>query len=87
GTADVSRSPVSLDEFEKMKASVLFGDEDIKYLKMSYEILKDRTEAILDVWYGFVGSQPHLLESFTSQTDGSPIVSYLTAVRKRFGQW
>lgn len=87
GTTDVSRSPVSLDEFEKMKASVLFGDEDIKYLKMSYEILKNRTEAILDVWYGFVGSQPHLLESFTSQTDGSPIVSYLTAVRKRFGQW
>lgn len=86
GTSEVSRSPVS-GEFEKMKASVLFGEEDVKYLKMSYEILKDRTEAILDVWYGFVGSNPHLLESFTSKSDGQPLGEYLNAVRARFGQW
>jgi hypothetical protein len=41
----------------------------------------------LDVWYGFVGSQPHLLASFTTKTDGKPLGEYLGAVRKRFGQW
>lgn len=87
GTADVPRSPVSLADFELMKKSVLFTDDDVKALRQSYDILKDQVEAILDVWYGFVGSNPHLLAAFTGQADGKPINEYLAAVRKRFGQW
>lgn len=87
GTAAVPRSPVTLTDFELMKKSVLFGDEDVKYLRLSHEVLKDQVEAILDVWYGFVGSNPHLLASFTSRSDGKPLGDYLGAVRKRFGQW
>ncbi|NRD46884.1 protoglobin domain-containing protein [Corallococcus exiguus] len=87
GTASVSRSPVSLNDFEQMKASVLFGEEDVKALRMSHDIVKERTEAILDVWYWFVGSQPHLLASFSGKTDGKPLGDYLTSVRKRFAQW
>lgn len=83
----VPRSPVSLEAFELMKQSVLFGDEDVKYLRMSLEVVKDQVEAILDVWYGFVGAHPHLLASFTSKTDGKPLGDYLSAVRKRFGMW
>lgn len=86
GTAGVPHSPVTLDEFELMKTSVLFGDEDVKYLRRSYDILKDQVEAILDVWYGFVGSSPHLVASFAGP-DGQPVGAYLAAVRKRFGQW
>jgi hypothetical protein len=80
-------SPISLSDFERMKASVLFGDDDVAYLRMSRDVLEDQVEAILDVWYGFVGSQPHLLASFTRQSDGTPLADYLAAVRKRFGQW
>lgn len=87
GTDVVARSPVTLADFERMKKSVLFGEEDIKYLRLSHEILKDQVEAILDVWYGFVGSNPHLLASFTGKHDGKPLSEYLAAVRKRFGQW
>lgn len=87
GTNAVSRSPVTMAEFELMKKSVLFGEEDVKYLRFSYDVLKDQVEAILDVWYGFVGSNPHLLASFTGKSDGKPIAEYLEAVRKRFGQW
>ncbi len=87
GTDAVSPSPITLDDFELMKKSVLFGEEDVKYLRLSYEVLKDQVESILDVWYGFVGSNPHLLESFTAKGDGKPISGYLDAVRKRFGQW
>jgi hypothetical protein len=87
GTAAVSRSPVTLADFELMKKSVLFGDEDAKYLRLSHEVLRDQVEAILDVWYGFVGSNPHLLASFTAKIDGKPLGDYLGAVRKRFGQW
>ena len=87
GTGAVPRSPVTLAEFELMKKSVLFGDEDAKYLRLSHEVVKDQVEAILDVWYGFVGSNRHLLASFTGKSDGKPISDYLDAVRKRFEQW
>jgi len=87
GMPSVPHAPITMDEFELLKKTVLFTDEDVRYLKMSYEVLHDQVEAILDVWYGFVGSNPHLLYYFTSRQDGQPIVAYLEAVRKRFGQW
>jgi hypothetical protein len=87
GTSAVATSPVTLTDFQEMQATVLFGDEDVKYLRMSYDVVKDQIEAILDVWYGFSGSQPHLLASFASKADGQPLGDYLGAVRKRFGQW
>ena len=87
GTDAVTRSPVTLADLELMKKSVLFGDEDVKYLRLSHDVVKDQVEAILDVWYGFVGSTPHLLASFTGKSDGKPLGDCLGAVRKRFGQW
>ena len=87
GTSALARSPVTLGDFELMKKSILFDDEDVKYLRLSRGIVEDQVEAILDVWYGFVASQPHLLASFTGSNNGKPLGDYLGAVRKRFGQW
>ncbi|MBE7416592.1 MAG: protogloblin ApPgb [Ideonella sp.] len=86
GSATLARSPVSAAEFELMKKSALFGDDDVQALRRSYDVLADQVEAILDVWYGFVGANPHLLAAFTGR-DGKPLGDYLGAVRKRFGQW
>ena len=74
-------------DFELMKQTVLFGDEDVAARRQSHEIVKDQTDAILDVSYGFVGSNPHLLASFTNAGEGQPIAGYLDAVCARFGQW
>lgn len=87
GTDVVARSPISLAEFDLMKKSVLFGEEDEKYLRLSFDVVKHQVDAILDVWYGFVGSNPHLLASFSRPSDGKPQGDYLSAVRKRFAQW
>lgn len=87
GTSALARSPITLAEFDLMKKSVLFGEEDVKYMRLSHGVVKDQVEAILDVWYGFVGSNPHLLASFTGKSDGKPLGDYLGAVRKRFSQW
>ena len=54
---------------------------------MSKSILADRTEAILDVWYGFVASTPEWVVYFKNNKTGAPDGAYLGAVRKRFGQW
>jgi hypothetical protein len=43
-------------------------------------------DGVLDVWYGFVGANPHLLAAFTGP-DGQPNQEYLAAVRRRFGRW
>jgi hypothetical protein len=87
GTAAVGPSPVGLEQFERMKSAALFGEADLQALRMSHEVLEDQVEAILDVWYGFVGSVPHLLHFFTRAGDGRPDADYLASVRKRFGQW
>lgn len=87
GTAAVPQAPVSLADLEFIKKSLLFGEEDVRALRMSHEVLKDQVEAILDVWYGFVGANEHLLYYFTNKSDGKPNSEYLSAVRKRFGQW
>jgi len=84
---DAPRAPISLDELELLKTTVLFAADDVKFLRMSREVLKDQVEQVLDVWYGFVGSNPHLLRYFTNVADGQPNVQYLGAVRKRFAQW
>jgi hypothetical protein len=87
GAPAVARSPITLSELELMKKSVLFNDEDVQALRLSHDVVQDQVEAILDVWYGFVGANPHLLASFTGKSDGKPLGDYLDAVRKRFGQW
>lgn len=87
GTPVIGRSPVSLEQFALMQKSALFGDDDVNALRESHAIVKDQVEAILDVWYGFVGSQPHLLASFTHAQSGQPVGDYLDGVRRRFGQW
>lgn len=79
-------SPVDLDTLTELKASVLWTDADTAALRRAGEVLVPQTEAILDVWYGFVGATPHLVATFAG-ADGQPDGNYLTAVRGRFGQW
>ncbi len=87
GTSKIAKSPFSLDDLQKLQQSLLFGEEDVKYLKMSYSILKDQTNDILDVWYGFVASTPQLVYFFGNKTTGKPEGEYLAKVRERFSMW
>jgi len=82
----VPKAPISKDDLELLKKTVMFSEEDRKYLRMAGEILKEYKEEILDLWYGWVGSNPHLVYYF-SDLEGKPIKDYLDKVRKRFGQW
>jgi Protoglobin len=86
GTDTVPRSPVSLDELQLLRATLLLGENDLAALRRSGNLLAPRVEEILDVWYGFVGANPHLLAAFTGP-DGQPDQAYLAAVRRRFGRW
>lgn len=80
-------SPLSVRECDELKASLLFGPGDLAALKRAHAVLAPQVEAILDVWYGFVGATPHLLAHFSDPATGAASSAYLGAVRKRFGQW
>jgi hypothetical protein len=87
GQKSLSKAPYTLAELESLKKTLLFTDEDVRYLRMSKAILADQHEAVLDVWYGFVASTPGLVVFFKNNKTGAPDGAYLGAVRKRFAQW
>ncbi len=85
GTEQTAHSPLTLNDLELLKQTVLFtDDEDERYLRMAGEVLEDQIAAVLDVWYGFVAANSHLVYYFSNA--GQPNSDYLTAVRKRFAQ-
>jgi len=86
GTAQAARSPLAPQDLENLKKSVLFDAQDEKYLRMAGQVLADQIDAVLDVWYGFVASHPHLVYYFTDGK-GNANSEYLARVRERFGQW
>ena len=85
GKATVGKSPVSMEDLDLLKKTLLWSDDDDRHLRMAGEILKDQTDDVTDLWYSFVGSNDHLLHYFTK--DGAANTDYLTAVKARFGQW
>jgi Protoglobin len=87
GTKEVAKSAFTLEDLKLLEQSMLFTEDDVKYLKMSHDILKDQTNEILDVWYGFVGGTPQLLYFFGNKTTGKPEGEYLAKVRERFRMW
>jgi hypothetical protein len=87
GSPALARSPVSPADFELLKKTVLFTAEDEAALRQSRQILEPQVEAILDVWYGFVAANPHLVSAFCDPATGQPDAHYLEAVRRRFGRW
>ncbi len=85
GKATLEQSPVTMQDLSLLKKTLLWSDEDDRYLNMAGEVLKDQTNDVLDLWYGYVGRNEHLVHYFSK--NGQPNMDYLTAVRVRFGQW
>ena len=85
-TPGLAPSPVIPQDLDELKASLLWTNADTEALRRAAEILVPRTEAILDVWYGFVGGNAHLVATFAG-ADNQPDGHYLASVRERFGQW
>jgi hypothetical protein len=87
GTGEVARSPLTLEDLDLLKRTVMFTDEDERYLRMAGDVLEGQAEQILDLWYGFVGDNPHLIHYFSDAETEEPNSGYLERVRERFGQW
>jgi hypothetical protein len=86
GAQAIASSPLNVEDLDLLKQSILFTEEDEQYLRLAGDVLEDQVEDVLDVWYNFVASHPHLVYYF-SNSDGDPDSNYLARVRERFKQW
>ena len=86
GVQAPGKSPLGIGNLDLLKQTVLFTEEDEDYLRLAGDVLEDQADKLLDLWYGFVGSHPHLIRYF-SDPDGQPDTEYLGRVRERFKQW
>src|SRR4028118_1021901 len=77
GPADTAHSPLGLEDLDLLKQTVLFTGEDERYLRMAGDVLEGQAEDILDLWYGFVGDNPHLVYYFANAETGEPNSEYL----------
>ena len=87
GTADVSRSPVSMQELAQLKISVGFTEEDQQALRVAGEVLGDQTRQIVEHWRsGIIAGIPNLARH-SRTPDGQPNPEYLAQSNFRFQQW
>ncbi|HLV97130.1 MAG TPA: protoglobin domain-containing protein [Ktedonobacterales bacterium] len=87
GAGALPPAPISLEEFHQMEQAAFFTPDDTRYLHMSWDVLRDQVEAVLDIWYDFIAAYPFLLGTFSRPSDGQPDHRYLSAVRERFARW
>lgn len=87
GQGTLARAPYTLADLHALQRVLTFTDDDVQALRRSKAILADQTDAILDVWYGYVAATPELLHYFGDAATGKPNAAYLAAVRKRFALW
>jgi pimeloyl-ACP methyl ester carboxylesterase len=87
GTDKVAKSPMTMAEWKELKESALFSEEDVVYLRLSEDLLKDHVEDLLDAWRGIVFDLPHLSAYYQDPRSHEVDTEYAKAVRKRFGQW
>jgi len=87
GSSEVARSPITMEEWEQLKLSAFFSDEDVIYLRLSHEVLKDQVADLLKVWRGIIFLHPHLRAYDENPKTGKVDEAYAKAVGRRFGQW
>jgi hypothetical protein len=49
GAPDTARSPLGVGELDLLKETVLFTEENERYLPMAGEVVREQTEDVLDV--------------------------------------
>jgi pimeloyl-ACP methyl ester carboxylesterase len=87
GSSGVAKSPITMEEWEKLKKSALFSDEDVVYLRLSQDVLEDQVDDLLAAWRGIIFANPHLRAYDEDAKTHEVDAAYAAAVKKRFGQW
>lgn len=72
GQKSLAKAPFTLVDVAALKRTLLLTEDDVRASRQSKAVLADQTDAVLDVWYGFVASAPELLYYFGDAKTGKP---------------
>src|SRR4051812_48268486 len=86
GSSAISKSPVTIQEFESMKQSARFTDEDEQWLHVAGEVLADRTKEVVGKWRDAIAAHPQLAK-YSLRLDGQKDPRYSERSGLRFQQW
>ena len=84
--SSLAASPVAMPILSELLVDIMWNEDDSRALRRAGEILRPQTSEILDTWYHFIGSTPHLVATFRGR-GGEPDQDYLDKVRGRFERW
>ena len=87
GSEAVPPAPISMEEFERLKRTVMWSEEDDEYLRMAGEVLESQVEEMLDRWLGFISGFEFLTDYRRDVDTGEVIEEYGDRSRERYGQW
>lgn len=87
GTSEVAVSTVSTRDFDSLKNSARFTEDDQRYLRLAGEILVDQTKQLVDHWRNRIIAGIPNLARHSRAPDGSAIPEYSANSGLRFQQW
>jgi Protoglobin len=86
GTDQVPRSPVTLEDLDKLKQAVGLTEQDQRYLLLAGQVLVDQAADMVTAWRATLGEHPHLA-AYSAHPDGRPNPEYSAASKPRFDRW
>lgn len=87
GSSEVAVSPVLMRDFDDLKQSAGFTEDDQRYLRLAGEVLVDQTEQLIDHWRNRIIAGIPNLARHTREPDGRAILKYSANSGLRFQQW
>jgi hypothetical protein len=87
GDSRLTASPISDEELYELKIAARLTEDDMRYLRLAGEVLRDQTADIVHLWrVQIIASIPHLAKHARS-LDGAALPQYLERSNHRFEQW
>jgi hypothetical protein len=87
GDESVPDAPISMDEFERLKDTVMWSTADDEYLRTAGETLEPQVDDMLDRWLGFLSTFEFMNDYRRDVDTGELIEEYGERSRPRYGQW
>lgn len=86
GTALAARSPLTLDDLDRLKQAVGLTGDDEQTLQMAAPTLAKYADEMVTAWRAELAEHPYLA-CYSAHRDGRPNPEYSAASKPRFVQW
>jgi hypothetical protein len=86
GSDRAPRSPVTLDDLERLRAVAGLTDDDVAALRHAATILADQADDMVSAYRARLGELPFMIP-YSNHPDGTPNPEYGAASKPRFDRW